>query len=233
MKFVGKSVLLADEGEQVLVLGDLHIGYEQGIHQAGVATSTLADLQTELEGLFARVGKVAYVVLLGDVIHRFRSVGSEEWVGVRTVFSLLSRFCERVVVVRGNHDVSLGSLLTEFALLLVDSWTWRGYCCVHGDRDLPELHTPAVHTWLVGHGHPAFCLQEGAKRELYKCFLEGTYQGKKIILCPSFFSGVIGTDVARYGLTYPWNFSLPSFRVYLLEGNEVLLFGTLEHLLSS
>ncbi len=225
MKFIGKSVLLEEEGERVLVVGDLHIGYEQGIHQAGVATSTIADLCDELEGLFARVGKVSYCVLLGDVIHRFRKPGNEEWVGVRKVFSLLQKYSEKIIVVRGNHDVSLSSLLKEFYLFLVDSWTWEGYCCVHGDRDLPELHMRAVHTWLVGHGHPAFRLRDGAKSELYKCFLVGKYKGKKIVLVPSFFSGVVGTDIIQYPLPYPWTFTLEKFDLYLIESGETLLFG--------
>lgn len=233
MKFVGKSVVLEESGERVLIIGDLHIGYEQGIHQAGVATSFISDTCAELETLFNDVGKVQRVILLGDVIHRFAKAGNDEWRGVRAVFGILQKHCTTIIVVRGNHDVSLAPLLTEFNATLVDSWTWKGYCCVHGDRDLSEVHRTEVHTWLVGHGHPAFRLRDGAKSELYKCFLEGEYKGKQVILVPSFFSGVIGTDIGKYELSYPWTFDLSQFKVYLVEEKDVLLFGTVETLLQS
>ncbi len=227
MKFIGKSVLLEEGNERVVVLGDLHIGYEQGIHQAGVATSFIADTCDELRALFKSLGKVQRIVLLGDVIHRFTKAGNDEWRGVREIFGVLGSYSEEIVVVRGNHDVWLAPLLHEFNARLVDSWTWKGYCCVHGNKDLPVLHEAAVHTWLIGHGHPAFRLREGVKSELYKCFLEGTYAKKKVILVPSFFSGVVGTNVGQYALPYPWKFHLETFEVYLIEQTDVLPFGTL------
>ncbi|MSS74762.1 metallophosphoesterase [Candidatus Pacearchaeota archaeon] len=227
MKFIGKSILLEEGGEKVIVIGDLHIGYEQGIHQAGVATSFIMDTCTELESIFKETGRVTTCVLLGDVIHRFTKAGNDEWRGVRAVFAVLQMYSKEIIVVRGNHDVSLAPLLREFTACLIDSWTWQGYCCVHGDKDLPLIHTSEVHTWIIGHGHPAFRLRDGAKSELYKCFLTGTYQKKHIILVPSFFSGVVGTNVGQYVLPYPWKFHLETFEVYLIEQTDVLPFGTL------
>lgn len=228
LHYIGKSVLLEKEDERVLVLGDLHIGYEQEIHRAGVGTTFIGDMCTELTVLFNRIGHVSYCVLLGDVIHRFARAGNDEWRGVREVFTVLQNYGGMLVVVKGNHDVSLAPLLKEFHLSLVDSWTWEGYCCAHGDRDLPALHALKVHTWVFGHGHPAYRLREGAKSELYKCFLEGRYKGKKVILMPSFFQGVIGTDVGTYDLPYPWAFSFKTFTFHLVgENGEVMNFGKL------
>lgn len=229
-RFIGKGILLEEQKERVLILGDMHIGYEQGIHQAGVATSFIADTCRELETIFALTGNVTTCVLLGDVLHRFAKAGNDEWRGVREIVTLLNKWCEELVVVRGNHDVGVVPLVREFKVRLVDSWTWKGYCCVHGDKDLPALHTREVHTWIIGHGHPAYRLREGAKSELYKCFLEGTYKTKKIILVPSFFGGVIGTDVSTYAVPYPWAFTLSSFSLYLIEGMQVFSFGKLGQL---
>lgn len=228
MKFIGKSVLLEEGKERVVVIGDLHLGYEHTIHHAGIGVSFLKETCAELDALFAEIRSVRTCVLLGDVLHRFTQVGNEEWKGVRAVFSVIGKYVDELIVVRGNHDVSLTPLLTEFHLSLVDSWTWNGYCCAHGDRDLPALHVKGVHTWILGHGHPAYRLREGAKQELYKCFLRGRFHQKEIVLVPSFFQGVIGTDVSRYALPYPWEFPLETFTFYLVsEQGEVMNFGTL------
>jgi putative SbcD/Mre11-related phosphoesterase len=216
INFLGKSVLVQVEEERMLVIGDLHLGYERNVQRMGVSVDTLAPLLAELQALCERAGNVSVCVLLGDVIHHFTPPESLEWQGVTRVLTLLGSYSQRIVIIRGNHDNALAPLVRSFPLTLIDSFTWKGYCCVHGNKDVPALHEREVHTWLIGHGHPAYRLCQGAKQALYKCILTGTYRKKKIFLLPSFFEGIVGSDIHLYILPYPWPFHLARFIVHIV-----------------
>jgi uncharacterized protein len=99
---------------------------------------------------------------------------------------------------------------------------------VHGNRDFPEIHEKRVKVWVMGHAHPAVKLSDGVKAEKYKCFLEGRFKGKKIIILPSFFPLVEGSDPREIYTGLAWNFKIEKFKVRAVgESLEVLDFGEL------
>jgi metallophosphoesterase superfamily enzyme len=85
--------------------------------------------------------------------------------------------------------------------------------------------------WVVGHGHPAVVVSDGVKRERFKCFLEGTFERKRVILVPSFIAHSPGTDPRDHGLGLAWNFKLENFNVHVVsDGTSVFSFGKLKDL---
>ena len=91
-----------------------------------------------------------------------------------------------------------------------------------------EINDAKIKYWILGHGHPAVTLQDGAKKEKYKCFLAGKFKGRNIIVLPSFFPLVEGSDARDFDLGFAWDFRLENFDVRIVGDNlEVLDFGKL------
>ena len=235
VSFKGKCLLI-EEGtkkkERVLVIGDLHLGYEERFLEAGVSVgrTLYQEMKNELASLILSCGTLHAIVLLGDVKHGFGKGNSQEWNDIGDLLTFLQLHASKVIVIRGNHDTFLMNISIKQGVSVCTSWSWKGYCFVHGDQDSPTLHHSSVHTWVIGHVHPAISFTRGSKREVYKCFLEGRYKGKNIYIVPSFFSGVIGSDIQKYDLEVPWQFNLDSFYVHVVEGKEVFAFGKVSKL---
>lgn len=230
-RFVGKSLLLSSDDQRLLALGDLHLGYDTALRSSGMfaPSSLLQQTIDDLTRVFKEVGHVDIVVLVGDVKHLFGALSSSEWRETLSLFSFMRTYADRIVIVRGNHDATLAPIAHKADIDFVDFYVWKGYVLVHGDRDFSRLHERDVHTWIVGHAHPAITLREGVKSEKYKCFLEGSYERKKIIVLPSFFPFSEGSDAIEDNLNLAWPFALQNFRVFVIEESMTPLdFGILK-----
>ncbi|HLC31841.1 MAG TPA: metallophosphoesterase [Candidatus Nanoarchaeia archaeon] len=229
IEYVGKCLVVEEEGKKVLVIGDLHLGYEESLRRDGVFVpgGLVEETLKDLEEIFTRVGRVDEIVVLGDIKHRFSGSGGDEKDEVWQVFRFLRERGKKIIVTRGNHDTILPSL-ASFGVSVVDYYIVGGGCFFHGDRDFEVLHGKEIETWVMGHIHPAIMLREGAKEEKYKCFLEGMFKGRRVVIVPSFFGGNEGSDVRVEGVRVPWNFRFENFKVWVAgEGLEVLDFGVL------
>jgi metallophosphoesterase superfamily enzyme len=81
--------------------------------------------------------------------------------------------------------------------------------------------------------HPAIDLIGGGKKERYKCFLEGEYKRKKIIILPSFFDVNEGINIYDFmeRSEMVWKFNLKKFIVMVVGENlETFDFGKLSRL---
>lgn len=219
--------------ERVLVIGDLHFGYEEVLNRGGVYVSRtmFKDMKNDLEKIFDSIkDKIDTIVLLGDVKHEFGSIVKQEWKELSDFFAFLRTRADRIMITRGNHDVILEPVASKYDIVLRDVLVIENYCFAHGDRDYEEMHGKNIKTWFLGHGHPAVVLSDGVKQEKYKCFLAGEYERKKIILVPSFFSPTEGSDPRQNDLQMAWDFDLGKFEVCVVSEQEILDFGKLKSL---
>src|SRR5439155_26719828 len=104
------ALLLEHKGERVLVIADLHLGWEvtlahQGIHVPSQVPHLLSKLQNILDETHPN-----QLILLGDVKHAVAKVELEEWKYVPEFFESLVNFIQNVQVVPGNHDGNLEPL---------------------------------------------------------------------------------------------------------------------------
>jgi len=88
----------------------------------------------------------------------------------------------------------------------------------------------------MGHLHPATYLTDKIgciKKEKYKCFLIGKWKNKKIIILPSFFSLIEGTDIEQdkdYGKNKYKDFSiipkkkLKKFNIFIVGKDKIYEF---------
>jgi len=232
IKYIGKTLLLEEDNEKVLVIGDLHIGYDEAVRRSGVLLPniTLKETEKDVTEVLTSVGKVSKIVLLGDLKHSFGLMGLE-WKGLLALFEYLKKYCKEIIIIKGNHDSGLEYIANVKNLKVEDFFVWKQYVFLHGDRDFKEIYRKDIEYWIVGHAHPAVWLVEGAKREKFKCFLVGNYKGKKVVVIPSFFSGNEGSDPRENVMELAWPIDLVKFEVVIVGENlETLEFGKLSRL---
>jgi len=233
ISYVGKCLLVNVDGRRILVVGDLHLGYEESLNRSGVLVGRgmFDEMIGEFDLIFSKVGRVDEIVLLGDVKHFFGGVIKQEWNDVLRVFDYFSKWCDKIMVVKGNHDIFLPGIVRQRkGIELAEKYIVSGVCFVHGDRKI--WCGGGVEVLVLGHWHPAVVVEDKVRREKYKCFLVGDWKGRKVIIVPSFFSGFEGTEVrdgnfSEFGKK--WGFDLRKFDVKVVSsgGLEVLDFGKL------
>jgi len=209
-----------------LVVADLHLGYEEALSERGVYVPPVQlSVIKRLLGLMLDETKASRLVILGDVKHEFGSALRQEWREVLDLFSWLKERGVRAEVVRGNHDNFLIPILRKLEVPLHDpALVEEGYVMVHGHKPLPpEAYLEDVRYVLMGHEHPAVLFRDelGVKMK-FKCFLEGEYEGKRLVVVPAISPLMPGTEVnvaEPSSLLSPIlrSSDLDAFRVYIVD----------------
>lgn len=221
--FIHKALLI----DNILVISDLHIGYEEALNKQGmfVPRHQFEETMQDLEELFKKIkmNKLRFeeIVILGDLKHEFGEISQQEWKDAFAVLNFLLSKCKKIICVRGNHDTILEPILRRFAQVeFKEFYIKNEICFIHGNKFPSEIFSKQVKRIVMGHIHPAVTIRHGIKRELYKCYLVGKLKGKKLIILPSFFPIVEGSDVKEGGFFT----NLDNFQVYV-QGDMVYEFG--------
>ena len=238
IEYVGKCLCIDEDRKKILVIGDLHLGYEEVLNEAGVFVTRemFKEMIEYFDRVFERIGEVDYVILLGDVKHEFGGILRQEWNDVLGLFDYLEGKLEKkgeIVIIKGNHDTILEPIVRKRKRIRLENYfIVRDYCFVHGDREFKEMKDKEIKYWIMGHGHPAVKISDRIKIEKYKCFLRGKYKGKEIIMVPSFFEYSEGSDPRENDLEMAWDFNYNKFNVKIVGENdlEVRDFGKLGEL---
>jgi putative SbcD/Mre11-related phosphoesterase len=211
-----------------LVFGDFHIGYEEMLNKKGVLVPRFhtKDIILRLEGIFKKVKKVKRIIVNGDLKHEFGIISEQEWRDSLKLLDYLSQHCEELVLVRGNHDKILGPIAKKRDLKIVEHLVLDDVLICHGDK----IVKVKVKTIIIGHEHPAVSIREGARVEKFKCFLQGNFERKKLIVMPSFNLLGEGTDVLKERVLSPYlKRKLSNFEVYVVS-DKIYDFGKLKGL---
>jgi len=233
IKYIGKCLLIEKGKEKVLVIGDLHLGYEEALNQSGVFISRqmFDEIISDFNAIFGEVGHVNKIVLLGDIKHDFGGISKQEWEDVTRIINYLRPLGDEIIVIKGNHDTILEPIVKKLRMKLKAYYAWHNFCFVHGDKDFPILWEKKIEWLVIGHGHPAIKLREGSKMEKYKCFLIGKFKRKNIIVVPSFIEYYTGSDPREGDIILAWDINFNNFDVKIVGENlEVLDFGKLKNL---
>ena len=235
MKFINKALLI----KNILVIGDLHIGYEHQIINAGVLTpkTQIKTLIKELEELIKKTNPKK-IIFLGDIKHAFK-FETEEKFRFRQVYEFLQKHFkkENIIFIKGNHD----TIDYSFQNKIKDYHTEKDIAFVHGHKNIPEIFDKKIKTILMGHLHPSIIFhdKDTTKKENYKCFLKGSYKKKKIIILPSFLNISTGSPINYYDEKNNSEFSiiprknLLNFEVHVIGKNKIYKFGKVKKLLNA
>lgn len=230
VKFIGKCLLVEENGKKILAVGDLHLGYEEMMNKSGVYVSRVmyGEMMNNFDSIFNKIEKVDEIVLLGDVKHQFSENLDQEWNDILRLFDYLAGKAKKIIVTRGNHDNYLRNIAVKKKVDVLDYYVSGKYCFVHGDKKYSEMDDKKIECWIMGHAHPAVKINDGFKVEKYKCFLEGKYNGREIIILPSFIELNEGSDPRENENKMAWDFDFNKFNVKVVGDKlEVLDFGKL------
>jgi len=155
------ALLLRRGKERILVVGDLHIGWEVTLARQGIhVPSQTSKMLVRLEAAIAKE-KPTRLIMLGDVKHSVTGAELEEWHDVPEFFEKLLAKVPVVQIIVGNHDGNLEPLTPSRVELLPPSGIalWREYGLLHGHAwPTPELLS--CETLILGHLHPAITLRD-------------------------------------------------------------------------
>ncbi len=184
------------EKEHVLVIGDLHLGYEKALEDEGVYIPRMNtdSIRDSLNRIISKY-EPETIVLLGDIKHDFKRAKYEGKEEVRSILDLILGAAE-VVVIRGNHDNYIQNIISDYGLMAVDYADIGGYRLGHGHVD------SGVRPVIIGHEHPsvriAGALSGGMK---VQCFMYARKEG--VIVIPPFSFLSSGNDLSG---AYPESF---------------------------
>ena len=67
--------------EKVLVISDIHVGYEEYLNKLGVLVPRFQfqELVKKLENIFKKTGKLEKIIVNGDLKHEFGTISEQEW----------------------------------------------------------------------------------------------------------------------------------------------------------
>jgi len=195
--------------KKILIISDLHLGYEEALNRKGVLIprfqfkDTITRLKVILES-----AKPETVIINGDLKHEFGLIMDQEWREILQLIDLINQYAKKIILIKGNHDVKLGPIARKRNIELIPRYEFDGYLVLHGDKIPDDLKQLKVHTLIIGNEHPAISIGDTIRRETYKCFLIGTFRlwFKKwnLIVLPSFNQVTIGTDVSKEKLLSPF-----------------------------
>jgi putative SbcD/Mre11-related phosphoesterase len=163
------ALLLRRGKERVVVVGDLHIGWEvtlaqQGIH---VPSQTAKMLQRLIR--IIQEEQPSRLIFLGDVKHSVTGAELEEWRDVPEFFEALTKRVPSVQVILGNHDGNLEPLTPSRVEMLASSGIalWHRFGLLHGHA-WPSPEILGCETLIMGHLHPAVTLRDALGYRLTK-----------------------------------------------------------------
>src|SRR3989344_5087635 len=230
IEYIGKCLLVETKRKKILVIGDLHFGYDEAMRTGGVMlpNNLYDEIVNDMEKIFDELKgrEIDEIVLLGDLKHQFGSISGSEWNDVLRFIDYLSERCKKIVIIKGNHDKIIDPIARKRGIEVKEDYIVDGMCFLHGDNDFDgagEIYYKRIKCWIMGHGHPAVTLREkkGVKTEKYKCYLVGKWKGKEIIIVPSFFPFNEGSDARDFDLGLAWEFGLDKFNVKVVNNENL------------
>jgi len=222
--------------EDTLILGDLHLGYEEALNAEGIMVPRF-QYQKILSRLEAIIEKTncSRVIINGDLKHEFGRITRQEWKEISNFIGFLKDNFQEVVLIKGNHDNFTRFIAERTDLEVYDRFSIGKYLILHGDKVPDDLEDIGEETLIMGHEHPCVGLKSGERLEKIKCFLKGRFKGKNLVVMPSFNFVTEGSDILHEKALSPFlrdrTVDVNDFEVFGVENFEVLYFGRIRDIL--
>ncbi len=214
-----------------LVISDVHIGYEEALNRRGVLIPRFhfEDVMSSLNYTFhlmqpilkkSKEQKLDSIIVNGDLKHEFGSISNQEWREILKFLDILAQHCEKIVLIKGNHDVILTPIARKRGIEVVEDYSSNGFFFCHGHNVPEKADFKKAKAIIIGNEHPAVSIRDGPRSELFKCFLKGKFQGKNLVVLPSFNPVTVGTDVLKEKFISPFlDTNISNFEVFVAADN--------------
>ena len=188
------GMLYIDEFE-LAVMADFHIGYEDVMAQKGIYFPKIQKnyILKTLREIYEKY-EPKTILIDGDFKHEFSRNMPQEWDEIEEVLDYITERSE-VIIVRGNHDNFLKTILKRRGLELKDSYEIGNYFFVHGHRDMNIKNIT-----IIGHEHPSVMLRDEISASVkMPCFL----YSPNLIVLPAISLYASGTDITKSDFISP------------------------------
>ncbi|UCE28958.1 MAG: metallophosphoesterase [Candidatus Bathyarchaeota archaeon] len=154
------ALLLERDSERVLVVADLHIGWEAALADKGVhvpsQTPKILDKMLQL----IKSCKPTSMVFLGDVKHAIMKVAMGEWRDIPDFFETISKEVSKIQVIPGNHDGNLEPLLPKTVEILSSKGAVFWDVGVFHGHAWPTPEVLGCRNLVTAHVHPMVAFRD-------------------------------------------------------------------------
>jgi putative SbcD/Mre11-related phosphoesterase len=156
------AALVTAEKKRLMVIGDLHIGWEMALSEQGIhVPSQMPKLLAKLQALVSTY-KPETLLILGDLKYSVAKADMGEWHDVPDFFEGLRDRVKEIYVVRGNHDGNIEPLLPGNVTILPSTgFVFGEFGFFHGHR-WPSPELLKCETLVMGHVHPIVVFRDPA-----------------------------------------------------------------------
>jgi hypothetical protein len=234
---IDKNIEIVDLSLKIddyLIISDLHLGYEESLNKEGLMIPKF-----QFEKIIKRITQIKQsahykkIIINGDLKHEFGKITRQEWKEVNSFLKFLQDNFEEIVLIKGNHDNFIPYITRKLDIEVKETFCIGNFLILHGHQLPKNLEDFNQDTLIIGHEHPCISLRSGERVEKIKCFLKGEFEGKKLIVMPSFNFISDGSDILHEKLLSPFlkKYSIDYFEVYGIENFEVFPFGKIKDII--
>jgi len=150
------ALLLKTRKGRVLVVSDLHLGFEKNLASKGINLPTQSTrILHSLCKVIKRV-RADKIIIVGDIKHGVAKILPYEWIDIPQFFEQLLKEVKEILLIPGNHDAGLASLVPpevniapSRGLLIEDK---RKIYLMHG-HTWPSVEAFNSDIIIMGHQH--------------------------------------------------------------------------------
>jgi len=155
--------LLIERPVRSLIVSDVHIGFEEELHEVGFRVPSQSwRILESIERLIEKTGSER-LIILGDLKHKVPGTSKTEWRYLPSMVEDVRKLVKEVVLVPGNHDGGISRILGNSVTYAPS----RGLLVEDGESKVGLFHG---HTWpsvslckadvlVMGHMHPVVRLR--------------------------------------------------------------------------
>lgn len=154
------ALILKKNSEKVLVVSDLHIGWETSLAKQGIHISSQTPKIIEKILELIKNHDPSSLILLGDVKHTIAGIELSEWQEVPDFFKKISENISDINIILGNHDGNLKSLVPKNVKIFGAKGTILGGIGVFHGHAWPSIELLGCNYLVMGHLHPVITLRD-------------------------------------------------------------------------
>ncbi len=178
---VGDTPFLFHKDAGLLILADIHLGFEEAMAEKGIflPRNQLSQLIKDLDKAFGYLeGSIDKVVINGDLKHRYETLSRQERIEISKLMEYLKSRGVDVVFVRGNHDNYASIVTKKYGVEPISYYKIDDILIIHGHVDIADIKDAdaildTTRYIIYGHEHPSISIGDRlGKISKFPCFLE-------------------------------------------------------------
>ncbi len=218
------ALILDNGSERVLVISDLHLGWEGHLSKKGVhIPSQTPKIKKRLLKLIQETTP-KQLIILGDVKDAITRVPMKDWKDIPEFFEDIQEQVSEIQIIPGNHDGNLEPLLPEnIKIVSTSGISFKDVGLFHGHSwPAPELF--GCRSIITGHVHPMIAIQDPMGFRIIKqIFVKAKCESEKLAKAYIKYLGSNNNNDAfrffqiKYGVQVKVEdlFIIPSFNQFL------------------